>query len=266
LREGKDKERVDQLLKMTEATPWTVEDLPPEIRRRFTALDGQGTFVLIFPKFAGYDVAELRVWARDLNEISRRVKATGSVTHILDGNRIAAKIFDLIKRDGPLIMGLAAIVVFGMIWLSLRKFSHAGLVAGPLYIGMACLFGAMHLLDVHLNFFNVVVLPNLLAIAVDNSVHLFHRYKRRRPRLTGPHHAAHRVRGAGRHPVERRWLRCDAGFAARRPAQRRHAGHHRGHLYLRRHQHLLSHGDGAARASAQEGRALLNLARLRRGW
>lgn len=185
LREGKQKERVDQILRMTDAKPWTVDDLPPEIRRRFSALDGKGTFVLIFPKFAGYDVAELRVWARDLNEISRRVKAAGATTHILDGNRIAAKIFDLIKSDGPLVMGLAAIVVFAMIWLSLRKFSHACLVAGPLYIGMTCIFGAMHLFDVHLNFFNVVVLPNLLAIAVDNSVHLFHRYKEEGPGSLG---------------------------------------------------------------------------------
>jgi hypothetical protein len=46
---------------------------------------------------------------------------------------------------------------------------------------MTCILGAMHLFGVRLNFFNVVVLPNLLAIAVDNSVHLFHRYKEEGP-------------------------------------------------------------------------------------
>src|SRR5262249_179140 len=44
-----------------------------------------------------------------------------------------------------------------------------------------CLCGAMHLFNVQLNFLNVVVLPNLLTIAVDNSVHLFHRYEEEGP-------------------------------------------------------------------------------------
>jgi predicted RND superfamily exporter protein len=96
---------------------------------------------------------------------------------ILDANRLAAKIFALIRQDGPLIMGLAALVVFLTIWVALKKLTHAMMVTGPLFAGMACLPGGMWLGDISLNFLNVVVLPNLLAIAVDNSVHLFHRYQ-----------------------------------------------------------------------------------------
>jgi predicted RND superfamily exporter protein len=170
---------------MTEAKPWTVEELPREIRRRFEPAEGKGTFVLIFPRYAGYDVQELQWWGDDLNLVIARARAQGIDVHILDSNRIAAKIFTLIKKDGPLIMGLAAAVVFSMIWVALRRFKHAALVAGPLYLGMTCIFGAMHLFDVRLNFINVVVLPNLLAIAVDNSVHLFHRYQEEGPGSLG---------------------------------------------------------------------------------
>lgn len=188
LTEGEQGERVKRFVALTDAKPWTADDVPLEIRRRFSPGAGEGegarpehgsdgTFVLIFPKYSGYDVKELGLWAGDLAEVAKRARARGVEVHVLDGNRIAAKIFTLIKKDGPLVMLLAAAVVFSMIWLSLRRFSHAWLVAGPLYIGMACIFGAMHLFDVHLNFLNVVVLPNLLAIAVDNSVHLFHRYQ-----------------------------------------------------------------------------------------
>ena len=72
-----------------------------------------------------------------------------------------------------------------MIWLSLRSLVQAVLVAAPLFLGMICVLGGMHLLDVRLNFLNVVVLPNLLTIAVDNSVHLYHRYKEEGPGSMG---------------------------------------------------------------------------------
>lgn len=185
LTEGENGEKVRQLLKQTEAKPWTVDDLPLEVRRRFMAQQGDGTFVLIFPRYSGYDVEELKLWSNDLSQVVERAKAANVEVHLLDGNRIAERIFQLIRKDGPTIMILAAIAVFVMIWLSLRSFVRAWLVAGPLYLGMACIFGAMHLWDVHLNFLNVVVLPNLLAIAVDNSVHLFHRYQEEGPGSLG---------------------------------------------------------------------------------
>ncbi len=169
--------RVKKLVEMTQAKPWSIDELPVEFRRRFEPFDRQGTFVLLFPRFGLHDVQRLEEWASDLNGVGRQAEAIGLHAPILDANRLAAKIFALIRQDGPLIMGLASLVVFLTIWVALRKLSHALLVTGPLFAGMACLPGGMFLGNISLNFLNVVVLPNLLAIAVDNSVHLFHRYK-----------------------------------------------------------------------------------------
>lgn len=168
--------RVKDLVEMTRAKPWTLDELPTEFRRRFEPFDGKGTFVLVFPRYGLHDVKRLEQWAADLNAVGRRAEAAGMHAPILDANRMAAKIFSLIRQDGPLVMGLAALVVFFVIWLALKRLTHALMVTGPLFAGMACLPGAMYFTDLSLNFLNVVVLPNLLAIAVDNSVHLFHRY------------------------------------------------------------------------------------------
>ncbi len=173
----KEDDRVKKLVEMTQARPWTVDELPTEFRRRFEPFDGKGTFVLLFPRYGLHDVKKLEAWAADLNTVGRRAEAAGAHAPILDANRLAAKIFALIRQDGPLVMGLAALVVFFTIWIALKKLTHALMVTGPLFAGMACLPGGMWLGDISLNFLNVVVLPNLLAIAVDNSVHVFHRYQ-----------------------------------------------------------------------------------------
>ena len=173
----KEDARVKQLVEMTRARPWTLEELPIEFRRRFEPFDGKGTFVLFFPRFGLHDITRLEGWAGALNSIARRAEGAGIHAPILDANRLAAKVFVLIRQDGPLVMGLAALVVFLVIWIALKKLTYALMVTGPLFAGFACLPAGMLLGDISLNFLNVVVLPNLLAIAVDNSVHVFHRYR-----------------------------------------------------------------------------------------
>jgi uncharacterized protein len=173
----KEEPQVQRLMEMTRAQPWTLEELPIEFRRRFQPFESSGTFVLIFPRQWPYKISLLSAWASELNTLRREAETAGLHAPILDANRLVSKVFELIRKDGPLIMGLAALVVFFTIWVALRKLTHAVMVTVPLFAGMACLPGGMLLGDISLNFFNVVVMPNLLAIAVDNSVHVFHRYK-----------------------------------------------------------------------------------------
>ncbi len=167
------------------AEPYGLEDLPVEARRRFEALDGQGMFLLLFPSVSNYDTRDLHRWAAQLDEVVEGARARGIDLSVLDSNRIAARIFALVRGDGPFILGAAALVVFLAIFASLRSMQRALLVAGPLFLGMVCLAGGMYLFGVQLNFINAVVLPNLLAIAVDNSVHLYHRYEEEGPGSLG---------------------------------------------------------------------------------
>ncbi|AKJ03737.1 hypothetical protein ATI61_11912 [Archangium gephyra] len=184
--------RLENVKKMLEAQPYGAEQLPVEVRRRFEAQDGKGMFLLLFPSVSNHDTRELSAWAAQLDEVIAGAKARGVELAVLDSNRIAARIFSMVRADGPFILWAAASVVFLTILLSLRSFKRACLVAGPLFLGMLCLAGGMYLFDIQLNFINAVVLPNLLAIAVDNSVHLFHRYEEE-----GPGSLGHVVRNTG---------------------------------------------------------------------
>lgn len=192
IRTGKDKARFDSLAKMLGSEPWGPDEVPKELRRRFQPIKGDGAFVLIFPALTGYNADSLDKWAADLDEVIARGMKVGLDPRVLDTNRIASRIFTIVRQDGPFIMGAAGIVVFVMILISLRSLQRTVLVTVPLYIGITCIFGAMQLFDVKLNFLNVVVLPNLLTIAVDNSVHLYHRYMEE-----GPGSIGHALRHTG---------------------------------------------------------------------
>ncbi|QRO02290.1 MMPL family transporter [Archangium violaceum] len=190
--DAQEDQRVATVKKMLEAQPYGPDEMPVEVRRRFEAMDGKGMFLLLFPSVSNHDTRELAAWASQLDEVIAGAKARGVDLAVLDSNRIAARIFSMVRGDGPFILWAAASVVFLTILISLRSFKRACLVAGPLFLGMLCLAGGMYLFDVQLNFINAVVLPNLLAIAVDNSVHLFHRYEEE-----GPGSLGHVVRHTG---------------------------------------------------------------------
>lgn len=177
--------RLKDFEQMVEAKPYGVDALPAEVRHRFLATDGQGTFLLLFPSVSNYDTADLKRWAAQIDQVVEGATARGVEMSVLDSNRIAARIFALVQGDGLLILCSAAAVVFFVILLSLRSLKRALLVTGPLFLGMTCLAGGMYLFDVQLNFINAVVLPNLLAIAVDNSIHLYHRYEEEGPGSLG---------------------------------------------------------------------------------
>ncbi|WP_245815082.1 efflux RND transporter permease subunit [Cystobacter ferrugineus] len=182
-------ERLEALLA---ARPYGVEALPAEVRRRFTALDGEGSFVMAFKNESLSDTDALHRFGAQMDELREVARERGLEVRVLDSNLIAYRIFDLVEKDGPWLLLAAGLAVFAMITLSLRSLRRAGLVAGPLYLGLACLPAAMHLYGLKLNFINAVVLPNLLAIAVDNAVHLYHRY-----REEGPGSLSHVVRTTG---------------------------------------------------------------------
>lgn len=184
--------KVARVRELLDARPWGPEELPPELRRRFMAQEGGGTLVLLYPRYPCFDTRELELWADDLNAVVAAAREQGLPARVLDANRLSARIVRLVRGDGPPVMFSAAVAVFLMIWLSLRRFTDAVLVALPLYVGMIGLIGVMHLTGLSLNFFNIVLLPNLLSIAVDNSVHLFHRY-----REEGPGSLGHVVRTTG---------------------------------------------------------------------
>ncbi|NTX55965.1 MMPL family transporter [Myxococcus sp. CA039A] len=177
--------RLKDFEQMVEAKPYGLDSLPVEVRRRFLATDGQGTFLLLFPSVSNYDTDDLKRWAAQIDQVVETATARGVEMSVLDSNRIAARIFALVRGDGLLILCSAAAVVFVVILLSLRSLKRALLVTGPLFLGMTCLAGGMYLFDVQLNFINAVVLPNLLAIAVDNSIHLYHRYEEEGPGSLG---------------------------------------------------------------------------------
>ena len=73
-------------------------------------------------------------------------------------------------------------MALGVLFLLLKNVKETLVVFAPLAIGMLGMVALMYVFGVKLNFINMCVIPSIFTIAIDNTVHLYHRYVKEGPR------------------------------------------------------------------------------------
>lgn len=169
--------RVEQVERLLAAPRVGLLALPIEFRRRFQALDGDGTLVLLTAARSIDESSELEAYVASVERILDLAKDRGLVTHALSENRIAVRIFRQVFADAPFIGWVSTAVVLLTLFALLRRVRDTALVFLPIALGMLVMFAGLKLGSIKLNFINIAVIPSIFTVAIDNSVHLFHRYR-----------------------------------------------------------------------------------------
>ncbi len=158
--------RLKSLQLSLEAAPFGVQDLPADLVRRWVTPDGRYR-VEILPR---QDLNDNRAMLHFINAVTRiEPDATGYpvVTH--ESSMVVARAF---KKAFAL--SLAAIVLLLLVLMPRRL--DALLVLLPLVLSALFTGACMALFRLPLNFANIIALPLILGIGVDNGIHMVHRY------------------------------------------------------------------------------------------
>lgn len=174
----KHEKRLDELRASVMGSQLKLADLPETFRRKFTPLDDKGTFVLFLPSRSVDDARELDDYVDKLEIGVAQAKNEGITTKVMSENRIAVHIFRQVFDDAPFIAWSASLVALLVLFLLLRNVKETLLVFSPLLFGMLIMVLGMYVLKVKLNFINMCVIPSIFTVAIDNTVHLYHRYQK----------------------------------------------------------------------------------------
>lgn len=176
---GTQKAKLDSLRELLDVKRLSVEDLPENLLRKFETIDGsQAYFAQILPSVQLRDGKNAIAFAEDSHEIQT---ASGKVFYSSSSNIIFADMLRLMLRDSPRAISLTVIVVFLILLTDFRSLRSALLVIFPLACGTVWMCGSLYLQDLKLNFYNMVALPTIIGMGIDNGVHLYHRYKQEGP-------------------------------------------------------------------------------------
>ncbi|MGQ9822324.1 MAG: MMPL family transporter [Thermogutta sp.] len=164
------------LQKAADPEPPTLDDLPESLRVRFIGRSGRH-LVQVYCKGDFWDPQVMRQFVSEVRSVDP--EATGNPIQIYEAARQMNRAY--IEAT---FYALAAIVL--VLYLDFRSFRDVGLSLIPLVCGLAALFGLMGYLEIPLNPANMITLPLILGIGVDDGVHITHDYRRQKGRYLAP--------------------------------------------------------------------------------
>ena len=155
----------------------TLESLPQSIRERYQSIGGDKFLITAYPSGDVWNQDFQKRLFADVAAVSPRVTGTPPlfVATIERGatEGKAATIYALIA--------IATLLLFDF-WGFRRGRIREGMLSSvlaliPLSVGAIWTVGAMTLLGIELNMANVIAIPLILGIGIDNGVHVIHRYR-----------------------------------------------------------------------------------------
>lgn len=146
--------------------PVTLDELPEDLRGRFINAEGKHLSVVL-PKRDIADVESLGSFIEAVQEIEP--KATGRPVIEKGVGEIVIDSF----MEATLV---SAAAIFVVLLLVFRSLVSAFYIALPLLLAALFTLALGELLDAPLNMANILVLPLIFGLGVDNGIHVFHRF------------------------------------------------------------------------------------------
>ena len=144
------------------------EDLPLSILDRYSNQKRDQFLISVFPAGGIWQDAEfLKRFVNDLQRVSEKATGMPSVFRAL---------IEVIGQDGRNAVILTLIIVFFLLWLDFRRPGYALMAMIPLCGGVLWMLGLMRLTGMQLTVMNVMGLPMIVGIGIDDGVHIVHRY------------------------------------------------------------------------------------------
>jgi predicted RND superfamily exporter protein len=173
--------QVEAILPPADLAPFGARDLPVELRRQLTEVDGRvGTPVLV------YAAGAMDVWnGRDVLRFADELRAIPMPRPgipMASGMLVFADVIKAIRQDGPRATWLSFVGVVALLVVafaagkrSARSLRDAGWVVLALLVGVTWFLGLAFALKMRLNMLNFIALPITFGIGVDYATNVIQR-------------------------------------------------------------------------------------------
>lgn len=146
----------------------TLETLPDYIKDRFVNEAGDRFLITFYPKGYIWNYRFLTNFTKQLERISPKI--TGTPPMFL-------RLINYIGRDGLRSTILTVFIVFILLWVDFRSLWLALLGIIPLIAGGIWMIGLLRSTGAMFNLVNVMGIPMIVGIGIDDGVHILHRYR-----------------------------------------------------------------------------------------
>ena len=157
----------DMLYTMSGTETITQEMIPEFILDSYRSEEGSAYLLNIIPTRNPWDQDYRTVLTNQLSTVTDR--ATGMVL-------AADQMTQIARTDGVRAAIAALIVIFIVLLIDFKNLKLSILTLLPLVLSMSSLLGIMALAGIKFDFINIIAIPLLIGIGIDDAVHISHRY------------------------------------------------------------------------------------------
>ncbi len=155
------------VLDMADTTTINQDMLPDIVKDKFISKSGDRFLLTIYPKGDVWSIDYLEVFTKDVLDISPSISGTPPMFYYL---------LKIIGADGRRASLLTLLVVLAFLWLDFRSLKLALLAMLPLLFGVIWMVGIMGAAGIQLTLLNIMAIPLIIGIGIDDGVHIIHRY------------------------------------------------------------------------------------------
>ncbi len=159
--------RLHTLRTIANPEPPQLSDLPKGLVTRFVGQDGRH-LLKIYARGDIWDMDAMRKFVAEVRAVDPR--ATGNPLQTYEASR-------QMKRSYEQAAWYAFAAVLAILYFDFRSLRYTLLAMLPVGIGMIQLFGLLGYLEIPLNPANMIVLPLILGIGIDDGVHVIHDFR-----------------------------------------------------------------------------------------
>lgn len=164
--------RIELLKQAANPEPPALTDLPSSLVNRFVGRNGKH-LLKVYARGNPWDMDQLRRFVYDVRRVDPT--ATGNPLQTYEASRT-------MLRSYVLAAVYAVIGIAIAIWIDFRKWRHVALALSPLALSMIQTFGLLGITNITLNPANMIALPLLIGLGVEDGVHLVHDLRSQRGR------------------------------------------------------------------------------------
>ena len=157
----------EKLINMANTEEIIPDMIPPFILDSFRSRDGKNYLMNVIPTQNPWDEEYRKVFTGQLETITD--KATGMVL-------AANQMLEIVNQDGIKAAIAALIAIFILLIIDFRNIKLSLVTLLPLLLAFLSLFGIMAITGIKFDFVNIIAVPLLIGIGIDDVVHFNHRY------------------------------------------------------------------------------------------
>lgn len=158
------------LERLASADPLEPQELPEWAKSLFRETDGSiGKIGLLYVDVASYDLQHITWVTRRFRETVDGTDVRGASTRFILGDLTMA-----VEADTRRLPPLTLLAILVMIAFDLRRLMPTIITFVSLCGGLLLTFGVMGVWPIRINFYNLVVMPAVVGLGIDASIHLWH--------------------------------------------------------------------------------------------